>query len=63
VRVGGPGAVETRTVHREGGTRDAGAAARAVVDLLEGALVHAVAVRSRRVDVGELTDAVERLLR
>jgi DNA-binding transcriptional regulator YbjK len=38
-------------------------AARAVSDLLEGALVHAVSVRSRTVDVEELTSAVERLLR
>ena len=37
-------------------------AARAVADLLEGALVHAVAVRSRRIDADELADAVERLL-
>lgn len=47
----------------EGGHPDAGPAARAVADLLEGALVHAVSVRSRRVDAAELTRAVERLLR
>ena len=47
----------------EGGHPDPGPAARAVSDLLEGALVHAVAVRSRKVDVDELAAAVERLLR
>ena len=50
-------------VLEEGGHPDPGPASRAVADLLEGALVHAVAVRSRRVDVEELTRAVERLLR
>ena len=50
-------------VLEEGGHADPGPAARAVADLLEGALVHAVSVRSRRVDVGELTRALERLLR
>lgn len=50
-------------VLREGGHPDAQPAARAVADLLEGALVHAVSVRSRKVDVEELTGAVERLLR
>jgi DNA-binding transcriptional regulator YbjK len=50
-------------VLKEGGHPDPGPAARAVADLLEGALVHAVSVRSRRVDVEELTGAVERLLR
>lgn len=47
----------------QGGHADPGPAARAVADLLEGALVHAVSVRARAVDVEELTDAVERLLR
>ena len=47
----------------ESGHPDPAPAARAVADLLEGALVHAVAVRSRRVDVEELAGAVERLLR
>ncbi|WP_134324741.1 TetR/AcrR family transcriptional regulator [Cumulibacter soli] len=37
-------------------------AARAVADLLEGALVHAVAVRSRKIDTATLADAVQRLL-
>lgn len=46
----------------EGGHPDPEPAARAVADLLEGALVHAVSVRSRSVDVRELTAAVERLL-
>jgi len=46
----------------EGGHPAPGQAARAVNDLLEGALVHAVSVPSRRIDVEELTDAVERLL-
>lgn len=46
----------------DGGHRDPEPAARAVSDLLEGALVHAVSVRSRRVDVAELAGAVERLL-
>ncbi len=50
-------------VLEEGGHPDPEPAARAVSDLLEGALVHAVSVRSRRVDVQELTSAVERLLR
>jgi DNA-binding transcriptional regulator YbjK len=50
-------------VLEEGGHRDPGPAARAVADLFEGALVHAVSVRSRRVDVQELTWALERLLR
>lgn len=46
-----------------GGQPDPPSAARAVADLLEGALVHAVSVPSRRVDVEELAGAVERLLR
>jgi len=50
-------------VLQEGGHPHPGPAARAVADLLEGALVHAVSVPSRTVDVQELTDAVERLLR
>lgn len=37
-------------------------AARAVADLLEGALVHAIAVRSRTIDTAALADAVQRLL-
>lgn len=47
----------------DGGHPDPEPTARAVADLLEGALVHAVSARSRRVDVGELAAAVERLLR
>lgn len=50
-------------VLEEGGHPDPGPAVRAVADLLEGALVHAVAVPSRRVDAEELKAAVERLLR
>jgi DNA-binding transcriptional regulator YbjK len=50
-------------VLQQGGHPDPGPAARAVADLLEGALVHAVSARSRRVDVEELALAVERLLR
>jgi DNA-binding transcriptional regulator YbjK len=50
-------------VLEEAGHPEPRPAARAVADLLEGALVHAVSVSSRRVDVGELTGAVERLLR
>jgi DNA-binding transcriptional regulator YbjK len=50
-------------VLEDGGHPDAGPAARAVADLVEGALVHAVSVRSRAVHVEELTAAVERLLR
>ena len=50
-------------VLKEAGHPDSAAAARAVADLLEGALVHAVSVRSRRLDVEELAGAVERLLR
>ena len=50
-------------VLEEAGHPDPAPAARAVADLLEGALVHAVAARSRRVDVEQLTGAVERLLR
>ncbi|WP_110182108.1 TetR/AcrR family transcriptional regulator [Nocardioides solisilvae] len=46
-----------------GGHADPAPTARAVSDLLDGALVHAVAMPSRRVDVAELADAVERLLR
>lgn len=46
-----------------GGHPAPGMAARAVADLLEGALVHAVSVDSRAVDVTEVADAVERLLR
>lgn len=48
---------------REGGHSDPGPAARAVSDLLEGALVHAASVRSRSIDVEELAAAVQRLLR
>lgn len=44
------------------GLADPPATARAVSDLLEGALVHAVSIPRRRIDVGELTGAVERLL-
>ena len=40
-----------------------GATARAVSDLLEGALLHAVSVDTRSIDTAALTDAVERLLR
>ncbi len=47
----------------QGGHPDPEPAARAVGDLVEGALVHAVSTRSRRVDVEELAGAVERLLR
>ncbi len=47
----------------EGGHPTPSTTARAVSDLLEGALVHAVSVDSRGVDVEELADAVERLLR
>ena len=47
----------------EGGHPDPAPAARAVSDLLEGALVHAASVPSRTVDVAELAGAVERLLR
>jgi DNA-binding transcriptional regulator YbjK len=50
-------------VLEEGGHPDPEPAARAVADLLEGALVHAVSVRWRRVDAEDLTRAVERLLR
>ena len=46
----------------EAGHPDPVATARAVSDLLEGALVHAVSVRSRKVDATELAVAVERLL-
>jgi len=46
----------------EAGHPDPEPAARAVADLLEGALVHAVSARSRKVDVEQLTGAVERLL-
>jgi DNA-binding transcriptional regulator YbjK len=52
-----------KAVLEEAGHREPEAAARAVADLLEGALVHAVSVRSRTLDVEELTGAVERLLR
>lgn len=45
-----------------GGHDDSAAKARAVSDLLEGALIHAVTVRSRRIDVTELTTAIEQLL-
>ena len=51
------------TLLRDGGHPDPEPAARAVADLLEGALVHAVSVRSRAVDAEELTEAVTRLLR
>lgn len=51
-----------RAVLEEGGHPDAEPVARAVADLLEGALVHAVSVPSRRVDVAELTRVLERLL-
>lgn len=47
----------------EGGHASPNATARVVSDLLEGALMHAVSVDSRSVDVEELADAVERLLR
>jgi len=47
----------------EGGHPHPEAGARAVSDLLDGALMHAVSVRSREVDVEGLADAVERLLR
>ena len=50
-------------VLEEAGHADPGPAARAVADLLDGALVHAVSVRARNVDVEELTRALERLLR
>lgn len=50
-------------VLRQGGHSDPEPAARSVADLLEGALVHAVSVPARAVDVVELRDAVERLLR
>ncbi len=59
----GFGRAMLEAVLEEGGHPDPGPASRAVADLLEGALVHAVAVRSRRVDDKELTRAVERLLR
>lgn len=49
-------------VLKESGHPDPEPAARAVADLLEGALVHAVSVRTRTVDVEELTGAVKRLL-
>lgn len=51
------------TTLTEGGHPDPEPAARAVADLLEGALVHAVSVRSRTIDTQELAQAVERLLR
>jgi len=47
----------------QGGHPDPERTARTVADLLEGALVHAVSVRSRSIDVDELAGAVERLLR
>jgi DNA-binding transcriptional regulator YbjK len=50
-------------VLKKGGHPDPQPAARAVADLLEGALVHAVSARSRKVDIEELAGAVERLLR
>lgn len=50
-------------VLKEGGHPTPEPAARAVADLLEGTLVHTVSVSSRRVDVAELADAIERLLR
>jgi DNA-binding transcriptional regulator YbjK len=50
-------------VLKEAGHPDPAPAARSVADLLEGALVHAVSVRSRSVDGEELAGAVERLLR
>ncbi len=46
----------------EGGHPAPGPAARAVSDLLDGALMHAASVRSRTIDVEELAGAVERLL-
>lgn len=52
-----------QTLLEEGGHPDPLPAARAVSDLLEGALVHAVSVPSRTVDVDEMKAAVERLLR
>ncbi len=47
----------------QAGHPEPGPTARAVADLLDGALVHAVAVSSREIDVVELAGAVERLLR
>lgn len=47
----------------EGGHPDPARAARVVTDLLEGALMHAVAFGTRSIDVDDLTDAVQRLLR
>jgi len=47
---------------RDGGHAAPERAARDVGDLVEGALVHAVTIRSRSVDVPALTTAVERLL-
>ncbi|GAA3531669.1 hypothetical protein AFL01nite_20770 [Aeromicrobium flavum] len=47
----------------QAGHADPAPAARAVSDLLEGALLHAASVPARTVDVDALTDAVERLLR
>lgn len=46
----------------ETGHPDPASGARAVSDLLDGALVHAVSVRSRGIDVDELARAIERLL-
>lgn len=51
------------TILEESGHPDPEPATRAVADLLEGALVHAVSVRTRTIDVEELAGAVERLLR
>ncbi|TQK70130.1 TetR/AcrR family transcriptional regulator [Nocardioides sp. SLBN-35] len=46
----------------QGGHPTPGPTARAVSDLLDGALMHAASVRSRTIDVAELSAAVERLL-
>lgn len=51
------------SVLTQAGHSDPPSAARAVADLLEGALMHAVFVRSRGIDVTELTAAVGKLLR
>ena len=51
------------TMIEDGGHPIPGPTARAMADLLDGALVHAVAVRTRNVDTDELATAVERLLR
>lgn len=51
------------TALEDAGHPEPRAAARAVADLLEGALVHAASVSARVVDVDELAGSVERLLR